>query len=117
MADALKPYRRLVVKIGSALLVDNKTGTLRTELAAYAEALAEKPEIVVLNKIDALEPDEIKKKVASLKRASKAEVLTASGATHQGVEAVLYKIVAAIDADKAERIEIERKAAEPHWVP
>ena len=30
MPDALKPYRRLVVKIGSALLVDDKTGNLRT---------------------------------------------------------------------------------------
>jgi glutamate 5-kinase len=30
MADALRPYRRLVVKIGSALLVDDKTGDLRT---------------------------------------------------------------------------------------
>ncbi len=91
--------------------------TVRTELAAYAEALAEKPEIVVLNKIDALDADEIKKKVASLKRASKAAVLTASGATHLGIEAVLYGIIGAIDADKAERIESERRAAQPTWVP
>jgi GTP-binding protein len=91
--------------------------TVRAELAAYAEELAEKPEIVVLNKIDALEADDIKKKVASLKRASKAEVRTASGATHQGIDAVLYRIVAAIDADKAEEVEVERKATQPHWVP
>ena len=32
--------------------------TIRGELAAYDEALAEKPEILVLNKIDALDPDE-----------------------------------------------------------
>jgi glutamate 5-kinase len=31
MTDALKPYRRLVVKIGSALLVDDKTRRLRTD--------------------------------------------------------------------------------------
>ncbi|HQZ13120.1 MAG TPA: GTPase ObgE [Devosia sp.] len=91
--------------------------TVRNELSAYAEELADKPEIVVLNKIDALEADEIKKKVASLKRASKAEVLTASGATHQGIEQVLYRIIGAIDADAAEKLEAERRAAQPNWVP
>jgi GTPase len=91
--------------------------TIRGELAAYAEALAEKPEIVVLNKIDALTPDDIKTKTASLKRLSKAEVLTCSGVTGQGVDAVLYRILGALDADRAERVEAERRAAEPHWVP
>ncbi len=41
MGNALAPYRRLTIKIGSALLVDGKTGKLRTEwLAALAEDLA-----------------------------------------------------------------------------
>ena len=31
MSNALAPYRRLTIKIGSALLVDGKTGKLRTE--------------------------------------------------------------------------------------
>ena len=31
MADALAPYKRLTIKIGSALLVDQKTGQLRRE--------------------------------------------------------------------------------------
>jgi GTP-binding protein len=91
--------------------------TVRSELAAYAEALAEKPEIVVLNKVDALSADEIKKKVASLKRLSKGEVLTCSGVTGAGVDKVLYRILAALDSDKAERAEAERRAAQPHWVP
>ena len=52
---------------------------IRGELAAYDEALAEKPEIVVLNKIDALTDDEIKDKVKVLKRASKAEVMHVLG--------------------------------------
>ncbi|HVX81208.1 MAG TPA: glutamate 5-kinase [Devosiaceae bacterium] len=39
--DALGPYRRLTIKIGSALLVDGKTGKLRREwLRALAEDLA-----------------------------------------------------------------------------
>ncbi|CAN7341824.1 GTPase Obg [Devosia sp. Root413D1] len=91
--------------------------TIRGELAAYAEELAEKPEIVVLNKIDAIDPDEVKEKVKVLKRASKAEVFTCSGVTGEGVDKVLYRIIAQMDADKAERDELERRKAEPTWVP
>jgi GTPase len=91
--------------------------TIRSELAAYAETLAEKPEIVVLNKADALTPADIKSKTAALKRASKADVLVASGVSHEGVDAVLYRILNVLDADKADRAETERRAAQPHWAP
>jgi GTPase len=91
--------------------------TIRGELAAYDEVLAEKAEIVVLNKIDALTEDEIKDKVKVLKRASKAAVLTASGATGKGVQDVLYGVIGVLDAEKAERAEAIRRAAEPDWVP
>ena len=91
--------------------------TIRGELAAYDESLADKPEIVALNKIDALTEDEIKEKVKVLKRASKAEVLTVSGVTGKGVQDVLYRIVAILDQEKAEKQEAERRAVEPHWIP
>jgi len=91
--------------------------TIRGELAAYDELLAEKPEIVVLNKIDALGEDDIRDKLKVLKRASKAEVLAASGATGKGVQDVLYRVLSAIDAEKAERAEAIRRAAEPNWAP
>jgi GTP-binding protein len=90
---------------------------IRGELAAYDEALAEKPEIVVLNKIDALTDDEIKDKVKVLKRASKADVMTCSGVTGKGVQDVLHRITGTLDAQKAERAEAERRAAEPTWTP
>jgi GTPase len=91
--------------------------TIRGELAAYDEALAEKPELVVLNKIDALEPDAIKEKTKILKRVSKADVLTVSGVTGQGVDQVLYDIIGVLDAEKAEKAEAERRKAEPNWAP
>jgi len=91
--------------------------TIRTELSLYAEALAEKPEILVLNKIDALDADEIKEKVKVLKRASKGEVFTASGATGINVPDVLWKVLGVIDADKAAEAETERRKDEPTWVP
>ena len=90
---------------------------IRGELAAYDPELAEKPEIVVLNKIDAIEPDDVKKKLASLKRASKAEVLTCSGVTGQNVQQVLYRVIAVLDEAKADAAEAVRRAAEPNWTP
>jgi GTP-binding protein len=91
--------------------------TIRGELAAYDERLAEKPELVVLNKIDAIEPDDLKEKLRVLKKVSKANVLTVSGVTGQGVDQVLYGIVGVLDAEKAEKAEAERRKIEPTWVP
>jgi GTP-binding protein len=90
---------------------------IRGELAAYDEELAAKPEIVVLNKIDALTEDDIKDKVKTLKRVSKAEVMTCSGVTGQGVQQVLYRVISLLDNEKAEAAEAARRATEPGWSP
>jgi GTP-binding protein len=90
---------------------------IRGELAAYDEDLAEKPEIVVLNKIDALSEDDIKDKLKILKRASKAEVMTCSGVTGQNVQQVLYRVISVLDQAKAEAAETARRAVEPGWSP
>jgi GTP-binding protein len=91
--------------------------TIRNELAAYDEELAEKPEILVLNKIDAISDEDVKEKVKILKRASKAEVMTASGVTGKGVEQVLYRVISVLDTAKAEAAEAARRQVEPHWTP
>ena len=49
-----------------------------------ARALAEKPEIVALNKIDALTPEELKKQKARLKRAAKKTPLVLSAVDRRG---------------------------------
>ena len=90
---------------------------VRYELAAYADVLADKDEIVVLNKVDALSEDEIKAKVKALKKASKAEVRLVSGVTGQGVEQVLWDVINFLDAEKAEAVEMEKKATETKWTP
>lgn len=63
--------------------------TIRAELKAYGHGLARKPEIVALNKCDALSPDEIKKKAAALKKACRKEVHVISAVAHKGVDEVL----------------------------
>ncbi|WP_108396635.1 GTPase ObgE [Devosia submarina] len=91
--------------------------TIRNELAAYNELLAEKPELVVLNKIDAIEPDALKEKVKTLKKLSKADVLQVSGVTGQGTDKVLYAVIETLDAEKAARLEAARRKVEPNWTP
>ncbi|MEY9125768.1 GTPase ObgE [Bradyrhizobium yuanmingense] len=63
--------------------------TVRNELDAYGGQLTDKIEIVALNKIDAVEPDELKKQKERLKRAAKKTPLLLSGATGQGVKEAL----------------------------
>src|SRR5450631_822338 len=63
--------------------------TVRAELEAYDHGLADKPEIVVLNKSDAMSADEIKQQTGRLKRAAKTSPLVVSAASGQGVPEVL----------------------------
>ena len=66
--------------------------TVRGELKAYGKGLIEKPEILALNKIDALTPDVIKSKMAKLKRAAKKPVIAISGVAGTGVPGVLREL-------------------------
>jgi GTPase len=72
---------------------------VRTELEAYGADLTDKIEVIGLNKIDALDPAEVKKIAAKLKRASKAEVLPLSGAGGEGIETVLDRLADAIGVE------------------
>jgi GTPase len=86
--------------------------TVRAELAAYGEGLADKPEIVALNKADALTPEQLKQQVARLKRSAKKAPLVVSAATGKGVPEVLRALLGVIDGARA--ID-EQPAAEPVW--
>jgi GTP-binding protein len=69
---------------------------VRGELDAYGGGLDGKPEIIALNKIDALDEKTIRKHVKALEKASGAPVLTLSGATGGGKEAVLDRLIEAV---------------------
>ena len=71
--------------------------TVRSELEAYGEGLAQKPEIVALNKADALSQEQIKEQTARLRRAAGKAPLIVSGATGEGVQDVLRALVRIID--------------------
>jgi GTP-binding protein len=71
--------------------------TVRAELDAYGHGLGQKPEIVALNKADALTPEQLREQTARLKRAAKRTPLVVSAATGAGVPDVLRALVKAID--------------------
>ena len=89
-------------------LVDGAAGNVvdawrmvREELRAYGGGLVDKPELIALNKADAMSPREISARRAALARASGRPVHVIAGATGQGVPAILRALQDAITAQRA----------------
>lgn len=74
--------------------------TVRKEIEAYGQGLADKPEIVALSKIDALDPASLKAQSDRLKRAAKRPPLLLSAVSGEGVPAALTALLDVIDAAK-----------------
>jgi GTPase len=99
--------------------------TVRRELAAYGAELDAKPEIVALSKIDAVDPDHLKKQRERIKRAiastgpstddgARPRVLLLSAATTAGVVEALRALAAVVDQKRRE----ERPPTDlPQWRP
>ena len=89
-------------------LVDGAAGnvvrawrTVREELRAYGGGLADKPELLVLNKSDAMTPREATTRRAALAKASGQEVMLLSGATQDNLPAVLRALMARVHTARA----------------
>ncbi len=83
---------------------------IRGELAAYGHGLADKPELVALNKADALAPEAVEEKRAALAAGAEKEVFTLSGATGQGVPEVLRRLRSEIASSRAETASVSEAA-------
>ena len=70
--------------------------TVRAELAGYGHGLDEKPELVALNKLDAMTPQGRTSRLRALERAVGRPVLLLSGATGEGVPQALRALQDAI---------------------
>ena len=81
---------------GSAGNVVQAWRTVREELRAYGGGLADKPEIIGLNKADSMTPRETSARMAALRKASGRPVMLLSGVTGQGVPEVLRALQNAI---------------------
>ena len=74
--------------------------TIIRELEAYGGALADKPRITALNKIDALDDDERAAARAELSDVSGAPVMAMSGVSREGLTDVLRALRGKIDEDR-----------------
>ena len=89
-------------------LVDGAAGdvvrawrTVREELASYGAGLADKPELIALNKADAMSAREVSARRAALAHASGRPVQVMSGVSGQGVPQMLRALQDAVHEARA----------------
>ena len=85
--------------------------TIRGELEAYGQGLAEKAEIIGLNKSDAVPKEEMQKRRKKLVRASKGKVMVLSGVTGDGVPEVMAALLQVIHAERERAAAATKEAA------
>ncbi|MGB0935389.1 MAG: GTPase ObgE [Alphaproteobacteria bacterium] len=73
--------------------------TIRQELEKYSPELALKPEVTVLNKVDAIDKDDLKDKLKALKKVARGDVLQMSSVTKAGVTEALRAVYKFVSAD------------------
>lgn len=78
--------------------------TIIGELEAYGGALADKPRVTVLNKIDALDDEERAEAHKILEAASGGPVMMMSGVSREGVTEVLRSLRTQIDDDRLRKV-------------
>ena len=88
------------------------------ELEAYGEVLTDKPRLIALNKIDLADPELVAGFAAELKAAGADKVFAVSGATGEGIEALLDAVLAYLpeNAPAAPDAADEGEPLEP-WSP
>ena len=90
---------------------------VRGEIEAYGAGLEDKPEVLVLSKADAVDPDDLKKKLRALKKAAGATPLIVSSATGKGVQEVLAALAREIVEMRAEKAHEPLRQKTRGWRP
>jgi GTP-binding protein len=91
---------------------------IRAELAAYGEGLEARPELLALNKVDALDPETRAARAAELAAASGREPLQVSGVSGEGVTEVLRAAFRLVQSRRArEKADAAPAEAETGWRP
>jgi len=89
---------------------------IRAELEAYGQGLDEKPEIVALNKVDAIPERELAKKRSALEKACGHKVHVISGVSGEGINTVLRAMAKEINQRRIRKAE-ERDYAQAPRAP
>ena len=88
---------------------------VRREVEAYADILADKPEVLVLSKCDTAPADYLDEVRDALQAAGASTILYMSSVSHNGVTSVLRAVMALIEDSKAEAVQT---AVDPlFWTP
>ena len=75
--------------------------TIQQELEAYGRGLSERPQIIALNKIDAVEPEILELITAELKEITNTPIYAISAVTRQGLDTLMREIWSILDAAPA----------------
>ncbi len=98
---------------GTSSTITKDYRTIVHELEAYAETLADKPRVLALNKIDALDKKTLGARKRALEKASGGPVHLISGASGEGILPVLRALMAEIQAKKL----ADQPVVETKWHP
>ncbi|MDX5394505.1 MAG: 50S ribosome-binding GTPase, partial [Caulobacteraceae bacterium] len=91
--------------------------TIRQELAAYGEGLEDKPELLALNKVDALDTETRAEKAEALAAAAGVTPRQISGVSGEGVTDILRQAWQAVRERRAEETAAQTVAAPEGWTP
>jgi GTP-binding protein len=91
---------------------------IRKELKSYGGHLADKPEVIAFNKIDAVSQDELTRKLADFKRRTKKTPTAMSGAAGKNVDEVMKRLLKVIaDTRVSEKSAPSRNIKVETWQP
>ena len=94
--------------------------TVEEELGAYGEGLEAKPRLIALNKVDLADAELAEGFAAELRAAGAERVFAVSGATGEGIEALLDEVLAYLPertATETKGSEVEEEDAGGEWSP
>jgi GTPase len=75
---------------------------IQQELKAYGHALNQRPQVVVLNKVDAIPPEQLTQHQQALSTAAQTDVIAISAIAQQGLETLLNNIWQLLEFNSAE---------------
>lgn len=74
--------------------------TIQQELAAYGHGLSERPQIIAVNKVDAVDEEILAVAIAELEKLTGQQIYQISAVTRQGLDILLSQIWSVLDAEQ-----------------
>lgn len=83
--------------------------TIRNELKKYEVDLSKKPEIVIINKIDAIPDDELAKKLKRAQAVVKSKIILISAVAHKNIPELIHEIEAKLIKENSKQQPVTKK--------